>query len=162
MSGDPLTELIEQPIVVGRRPYVIDTCVALKWYVPEQWHAEARRYMATGIDRHAPDLLPVEGGHALLKRVRSQNDPERYLPYEDALVVVDALVAAPIQYHPSLPLNGLAFALAEEIGASHYDGLFLALAIQLGCQVVTADKKFYDKIKASPHTALARWVDERP
>lgn len=153
---------IEQAIAATRSPYVIDTCVALDWYIPQKYPTEARRYMAAGIDRHAPDLLPVEGGHALLKRVRSTGDPVRCLPFDLAREVLTALESAPIQFHPSPPLNDLAFALAVEIGASHYDGLFLAMAVQLDGQVVTADKKFYDKIKASPYAARARWVEERP
>lgn len=153
---------IEQRTAATRPPYVIDTCVALKWYIPEDFRLEARRYMAAGIDRHAPDLLPVEAGHALLKRVRSRNDPRRYLPYDDAFAVLAALEASPIRLHPSLPLNRAALALAIEIGASHYDGLFLALAIRLDCQVVTADKPFFDKVRASPHVDRARWIEEPP
>ncbi len=153
---------IEQVLAAARPPYVIDTSVALDWFIPQKFPVEARRYMASGVDRHAPDLLPVEGAHGLLKRVRSVADPVRYLPFDDADAVREALESAPIQFHPSLPLNRLAFALAVEIGASHYDGLFLALAIRLDGQVVTADKRFFDKIQNSPHAVHARWVEERP
>jgi hypothetical protein len=38
-------------------PYVVDTGVALEWYIPEAGPAEARLSMGPGIDRHAPDLL---------------------------------------------------------------------------------------------------------
>lgn len=145
-----------------RPAYVIDTSIAAKWYIPEDHSAEARLYMGSGIDRHAPDLLPIEAGHALLKRVRSA-DPNRHLPRDQARRVVAALRAsAPIQYHPSLSLLEPAFALAEQIGASIYDGLFLALAIQLDGRIVTADRKFYDKIVASPHAARAFWVADPP
>ena len=153
---------VEQLLAATCVPYVIDTSVALDWYIPQKYPVESRRYMAAGIDRHAPDLLPVEGSHALLKRVRGVSDPDRHLPFDDADAIRAALELSPIQLHPSLPLNRLAFVLAMEIGASHYDGLFLALAIRLDGQVVTADKKFHDKIKASPHAIRARWVEDRP
>jgi predicted nucleic acid-binding protein len=146
----------------GRGPYVIDTSVALKWYVPEDLRAEAVRYLGPGVDRHAPDYLHAEAGGALLKRVRSTRDPTRHLPLADAQAVQSALAAAPVQFHPSTPLNAPALALALEVGCSHYDGLFLALAIRLGGQVVTADRPFHDKVKASPHADNVRWVGDGP
>jgi predicted nucleic acid-binding protein len=147
---------------VSGAPYVIDTSVALDWYIPQRFSVEARRFLGAGVDRHAPDLLPVEAAHALLKRVRSVSNLVRHLSFDDANAVREALESAPIQLHPSLPLNRLAFVLAVEIGSSHYDGLFLALAIRLDGQVVTADKTFYNTIKNSPHATRVRWVEERP
>jgi predicted nucleic acid-binding protein len=145
-----------------RPPFVIDTSVATKWYIPEEHSTEARLYMGPGIDRHAPDLLPIEAAHALLKRVRTA-DPNRHLPRDQARRIIAILRdAAPIQYHPSLSLLEPAFALAEQIGASVYDGLFLALSIQIDGRVVTADRKFFDKIIASPHAPRAHWVADAP
>lgn len=144
------------------QPYVIDTSVALKWYIPEAGFAEARRYLGPGIDRHAPDLLPLEGAHALLKRTRD-SDPARHLSIEDARMVAEALRdSAPIRSHPCGPLLAPALALALEIGASVYDGLFLALAIRQGGRVVTADRKFHDKICSSSHASHARWFMDPP
>ena len=45
------------------------------------------------------------------------------------------------------PMIDPAFVLAAEVGSSLYDGLFLALAIQLGGQLVTADEKLFTKIQ---------------
>jgi predicted nucleic acid-binding protein len=144
------------------QPFVIDTSVALKWYVPEAGRLEALQYMAPGIERHAPDLLPLEGAHALLKRTRS-TDPSVRLSVNDVLMVVETLRdSAPIVYHACGPLLASALALAIEIGASTYDGLFLSLAILLDGQVVTADRKFHDKIQASPHHLRVRWFMDPP
>ena len=71
-------------------------------------------------------------------------------------------LTAPIQFHESRPLIALSFALAEEVGASLYDGLFLALALQIDGQLVTADKKLLKKIQASQYAASIRWVDVAP
>ena len=142
--------------------YVVDTSVALKWYIPEVGSAEARLYMGSSIDRHAPDLLPLEGAHALLKRTRS-GDPAVRLAIEDALMVAEALRdGAPIRYHSCWPLLAPALSLAAEIGASVYDGLFLALAIRQGSRVVTADGKFRDKIASSRHASHVRWFIDTP
>jgi predicted nucleic acid-binding protein len=142
--------------------YVVDTSVALKWYIPEGGSAEARLYMTHGIDRHAPDLLPIEGAHALLKRTRS-GDPAVHLAIEDALMVAEALRdGAPIRYHSCWPLLAPALSLGAEIGASVYDGLFLALAIRQGNRVVTADGKFRDKIQSSGYAPHVRWFMDPP
>jgi predicted nucleic acid-binding protein len=142
--------------------YVIDTSVALKWYIPEAGSDEARCYMGLDFDRHAPDLLPLEGAHALLKRTRNP-EPAFHLSIDDARLVAEALRdGAPIRYHVCGPLLGPALALALEIGASVYDGLFLALAIRQDGRVVTADGRFRDKILASQHASRVRWFMDTP
>jgi predicted nucleic acid-binding protein len=149
-------------VVLPPMSYVVDTSVALKWYIPEAGSAEARLYMGLGIDRHAPDLLPLEGAHALLKRTRS-GDPVARLAIGDALMVAEALRdGAPIRYHSCWPLLAPALSLAAEIGASVYDGLFLALAIRQGNRVVTADGKFRDKIESSGYASHVRWFMDSP
>jgi len=119
---------------------IIDTSVAIKWYLSEEGSDEARRFMIAPNDRHAADLLPIEAAHVLLKRTR-RRDPAERLSLKEARWVVDTIRgSAPIQFHYGGPLLDPAFALASEIGASIYDGLFLALAVQSGGLLVTADR----------------------
>ncbi|HKI20030.1 MAG TPA: hypothetical protein VKA15_19230 [Isosphaeraceae bacterium] len=54
------------------------------------------------------------------------------------------------------------FAPAEQVGSSLYDGLFLALALRLGGQLVTADEKLFKKIRASQYAASVRWGADAP
>ncbi len=82
--------------------------------------------------------------------------------YHEPRMVLAALKTTPIQFHESLPLIDPAFALAEAIGASLYDGLFLALALRLDGELVTADETLFKKIQASPYAAHARWVEIAP
>jgi predicted nucleic acid-binding protein len=145
----------------ARHPYIIDTSVAVKWYIPEAHSVEAKGYMGKGLDRHAPDYLPAEAASVVLKRVRAR-DVKLRLTLDEGRMVLAALKASPIQFHESRPLIDPAFALAAEIGASLYDGLFLALALRLGGQLVTADEKLFKKIQASRHSTHARWVEVVP
>ena len=166
IEGEPASEAGSAPATaestIPKFPYIIDTSVALKWYIPEAGFTEARRYMGSGIDRHAPDLLPLEGAHALLKRTRNL-DPAFHLSVEDARMVAEALRdAAPIRYHACGPLLAPALLLALEIGASVYDGLFLALAIRQDGRVVTADGRFRHKILASQYASRVRWFMDLP
>jgi predicted nucleic acid-binding protein len=70
--------------------------------------------------------------------------------------------SAPIRYHFSGTLLGPALVLALEIGASVYDGLFLALAIRQDSRVETADGRFRDKILASQYASRVRWFMDAP
>ena len=142
---------------VAPLPYVIDTSVAVKWYIPEAHSVEAKVYLGRGLDRHAPDYLSAEAASVVLKRIRSRDEKLR-LTLGEGRMVLAALKTTPIQFHESGPLIDPAFALAAEIGASLYDGLFLALALQIRGQLVTADRKLLKKIEASPHAQYVRWV----
>ncbi len=77
----------EAPTETARRTYVIDTSVAVKWYIPESFSIEAKRYLGKGIDRHAPDYLPVEAASVVLKRVRTQDVKLRLSPTEAQMVL---------------------------------------------------------------------------
>ena len=48
--------------------FVIDTSVAIKWYLLEIYQSEAHRFVDPAFDRHAPDLLHAELGSVLLKK----------------------------------------------------------------------------------------------
>jgi predicted nucleic acid-binding protein len=149
------------PTPAAKPPYVIDTSVAVKWYIPETFSDEAKRYLDKGLDRHAPDYLSAEAASVVLKRVRTR-DPALRLTFDEGRMVLVALQTAPIQFHESRPLIDPAFALAQQIGASLYDGLFLALALRLDGQLVTADEKLFKKIEAGPYAVRVRWVEIAP
>ena len=47
-----------------------DASVAVKWFVAEGHRREARHLLAPGIERYAPDLLPVQCANAVWKKAR--------------------------------------------------------------------------------------------
>jgi predicted nucleic acid-binding protein len=56
-----------------------------------------------------------------------------------------------------------AFELAAQTQSSPYDCLYLIIAIVLGSQMVTADRRFYDNICKSHLTAENLcWVEDLP
>jgi predicted nucleic acid-binding protein len=155
MTGPTPTGL--QPVGGGAPPspttYVIDTSVAIKWYLPEVYQAEAQRFLDPAFDRHAPDFIHAELGSVLLKKVRrgeiTADEGRQYLGH---------LAGAPLLTREALPLRPVAFEIATRIGCSFYDGLFLALALQLGGRLVTADDKLYKKVRGGPFDPWAVWV----
>lgn len=133
--------------------FVVETSVAIKWYLPEAHQAEAQRLLDPAYDRHAPDFAHAELGSVLVKKVRrgeiTADEARRYL---------GQLASAPLMTHGGLPLRPAAFEVALRVGCSFYDGLFLALAMQLGGRMVTADDKLYKKVQGGPFDTWALWV----
>jgi len=118
---------------------VVDTSIAFKWFEPsgERAVSEARALL----DRHAdgeltitaPAILPVELANALLSR---GVDGEIVKSAARVLASFDIMLVQPEQ---DLVERAVDIALAD--GLAFYDALFVALAVELGCPLVTADRR---------------------
>jgi len=140
---------------------VVDASVAVKWLVdePDTDRAEALLDLCQ-IGKCvpiAPDILAVEVGSVLWRRVR-----QGFLLNHQA----EVLFATFNRIRPVLiPLADLCD-LALQLGLTHqhsvYDCLYLALALERQCNLITADEKFY---RAFQHTIpeiklLRNWNEE--
>ncbi|MBO0700962.1 MAG: type II toxin-antitoxin system VapC family toxin [Zavarzinella sp.] len=125
---------------------VVDSSVAIKWYVPEVLSAEALRVRSSGTALHAPDFLEVEVAAIVWKKIR------RGLMTRTVAdgILVDLSGLGIITYHAIRPLMGPAFGLADQTGRTVYDCLYLALAVQLGGRMVTGDEKLVNALAGTP------------
>ena len=125
--------------------FVVDASVVLKWFFPEPDSAAARRLLDAGHQYVAPDLLFAEVGNAVWKRVRrrelSRHEGQRLIA-DLAKVAVEALAAR------GLISDACAIAMAS--GQTVYDSLYLALAVRLDTQLVTADRRLENGARANP------------
>ena len=129
------------------RGYVVDASVAVKWLASEPLSDEAAAPLKSGATLVAPELMFAEVVNALWT-MRRRGD----IAAEDLGEAVDALKAAPIAIPFSMAqLAAAAAQLAIDIGHPAYDCFYLALAIQTGYPVVTADMCFHDKVRAHPY-----------
>lgn len=79
-----------------------------------------------------------------------------YYARRDADDIREALAGlTTLVWHPTGPLVAQAFDLADRTGRTVYDCIYLALAVQVGGQCVTADEKL---INALATTAWASYV----
>lgn len=136
---------------------VVDACVALKWYLHEVHDAAAQRLLDGMHELHAPDLLHPEAANVLWKRQRRGE-----LPVAEARRILKALVYTPIRIHPSAPRIETALELALEAGRSAYDSLYLALAAELRCPLVTADRSLMNALASGPLARHLMWVEDIP
>lgn len=126
--------------------YVLDSSVALKWYLAEADSAQALQlradFQAALHQLLSPDLLPVECGHALTRAER-----RGIIAVGDAdLHLLDLLSAGLLLFsHQPLLRRALAISSASRIGV--YDCIYVALAERERCELITADDKLVKNLQ---------------
>ena len=136
---------------------VVDASVASKWIVPEPHSENAESLLAGGTVLLAPAHWAAELATALWAKsaihgaITRQQTIERVAwiaSLEIDVVPLDRLI---------LPATDIAF----DLHATAYETLYLALAEQSGAPLVTADRKLFDRAKASSRFAeLIVWVGD--
>jgi predicted nucleic acid-binding protein len=120
--------------------YVLDSNVALKWVLPEPDDAKAIRIrdeFRQGLhELLSPDVFPIEVAHALARAERRGDIKQG----EGAQKMADVFTYMPDLY-PYLPLLPRAFAIASQARIGVYDCLYVVLADQEGCELLTADDR---------------------
>ena len=127
---------------------IIDASVALKWFLDE----EGRDKALDLIGREAlvaPDFLLLECANTFSVKVR--RGLMQAETAQRALVALEQRFG--VRFLPSRTHMASALDLALALKRSAYDCLYLALAMESGDRVVTADEKFERAISASPEHA---------
>jgi predicted nucleic acid-binding protein len=119
---------------------VLDSNVAIKWVLVEPHSDKAlalRDDFQKGIhELLAPDVFPVEVAHALAKAERRGV----VQPGQGQQLLMDVLYTPPDLY-PYLPLLSKAYSLASAARVGVYDCLYIALAEQQQCKLLSADDR---------------------
>lgn len=127
---------------------VVDTSVAVKWFVAEQHSAEARllldQYQSGSLSLLAPDLIVAEFYNVIGKKhsrgILSETDAQAVL---SAFHLIDFILSSTVDL-----LDG-AFKIATTYRRSVYDSLFIALSERENCQCVSADEKVINAVGSS-------------
>lgn len=131
-------------------PVVVDSSVAVKWFVPEVLAEQAAELLDGSFVLLAPDLLLAEAANVLWKKVGRGE-----LGVEEARTVFAALRRVPLEIVPSSELLAAALEIAFAYQRTVYDWLYVALAVARDCALVTADDRLAGALAAGP---LARHV----
>ncbi|HEV7472937.1 MAG TPA: type II toxin-antitoxin system VapC family toxin [Pyrinomonadaceae bacterium] len=138
---------------------VIDSSVAVKWFVVEPYSTEALKildqYRNGSTSFLAPDLINAEFGNIIWKKHLFQG-----LAESDAQTIVDDFCALPFTFVPTTRLLEDAYKLAVKHQRTVYDSLYLALSLREGCEFVTADERLVNAIGSSfpSIVSLANWT----
>jgi predicted nucleic acid-binding protein len=121
---------------------VVDASVAIKWLLRESGREEAVRILKSfqqgEIDLIAPHLLVSEVSSGLSRHVRRGEIAREHAEY----LFSQFLLYCPTLVHsPGVSRSALQLALVH--GASPYDCLYLAWALERRCDLVTADERFF-------------------
>ena len=134
--------------------YVADASVAAKWFLRQEEHAVQSNYLLSA--RHqlfAPTLLPAEIASVVLRRVRRGELPE------GQVARISRVIGLLVNLVPIPGLIAEASRIAVMYGTSVYDALYVALAADMKCAVVTADRRLLDAVR--PHLPHAvTWVED--
>ena len=120
--------------------YVLDASVAVKWELQESDSAEALSLLddidAGLVEVVAPNTFPVEVAHALTKAER-----RGIIPQGEASLGLTEVMTATVTLYDSIPFLPRAVELASKKRIGVYDCLYVALAEDLGLQLITADAR---------------------
>ena len=120
------------------RTYVLDTSVAVAWYLPERFAGAARKWQRQLLENRVRLLVPSlhfwEIGNVLRTYVR-RAELESALAQEVYALHLDA----PLEVVE--PERGDVLATALEMDATMYDAVFIALARRHGIPLLTAERK---------------------
>ena len=139
-------------------PLVIDSSVAIKWFLPEPYSTEARRilggYQTNSLTFLAPDLINAEFGNIIWKKHQYQG-----LATVDAETIISQFRKLSFELTSTAILLEDAYRLAVAHQRTVYDCLYIALSIREGCQMVTADDRLVNSVGSSfPNLIwLANW-----
>jgi predicted nucleic acid-binding protein len=137
------------------RRYVVDAGVAAKWYFPEPLSERADLLLERQTELLAPDILLVEIAQLAWKRARRGEIGE---------TVADRIVAelrqVPFALKPTAELVTAALPFALHRGFTLTDAFYIALAVQSGCPVVTADRRLCDALRAGDLAAHVLWLGD--
>ena len=132
---------------------VIDASVAIKWFVKENLHDEARRLLDGQDDLHAPDLLVAE-----LANVAWKKTARREIDARQARDIALAYLDGVPRLWSSADLVDRALQIALELGHPIYDCLYIACAEAVSGVLVTADGRLRAAVDATRFEPLVRYL----
>ena len=116
---------------------VLDTSVAIAWYLPETFSAQARGWQRRFLDGSVQPIVPSlhfwEFGNVLRTKVR-----RRELSRDLAREINEAHLDAPLVV--SDPDRKAVLETAFAYGSTVYDAVYIAIALELDLKLVTAER----------------------
>ncbi len=120
---------------------VVDASVAVKWVLREAGRENAVALLSGGSVLIAPDVIRLELSNVITKRER-----RKAITSEQATEAFGLFTELSPELHQTEPLAVTAFNLARRSQTSFWDCIYLALAMEQSCGLVTADRRFFNAV----------------
>lgn len=127
--------------------FVVDASVAIKWVVDEPGTLEALALRKSKLI--APELIVAECANILWRKVRRAE-----FTSDEAFFAARLLQGADVDIVPMRSLLETATRLAVALDHPAYDCIYLALAEECDCRLVTADERLLRKLDQDRHPNL--------
>lgn len=136
---------------------VIDASVAVKWFVREVSSDLADALLGHPNDLVAPDCFMIEVAAALVRKANMNKDNRA--ASEAALASLALMLENHVvRTEATLPADMMTAAkLALDLGHPVKDCIYLALAMKMGCDLLTSDRRF--AAKAQPVWPMVRVLE---
>ncbi len=134
---------------------VVDASVVAAAFFQEEYSAQARALLLSDRDLLAPDLVYPEYANAMWKRHRRGeiNEAEAGELFADVRRL-------PLRLTPSNELLDSALDLAIRTNRTVYDCVYLALALDRTCPLITADRRLVNALTRTPLANKVRWIGQ--
>lgn len=136
--------------------WVLDASVLVKLFVDEIGSSDAAAALKPTDELMAPDLVWAEAGNVLWKYVRRGD-----LAAADAEGILADMLQMPIETASSRDLIEPALAIAAETDRTVYDALYLAMAVERRCRLLTADERLVNALAATRFAKHVRHVAKK-
>lgn len=134
---------------------VVDSSVAVKWFVTESGHREAMALLANEAELIAPDLLIYEVANVVWKKVRVGQ-----MTALQTRLAIDQTCFGNVRMIAPAPFGREALEISQRLDHPVYDCFYLACARLYDCTMVTADARFYRKVQDSADRSFVQHLLE--
>ena len=138
--------------------FIVDSSVALKWFVDEPRHEAAKRLILGAERLIAPEWSYAEVVNALWRKSRAEE-----ITNEQVFAAIHELPHRVEYSSCDESLMKIAFELAQQLEHSIYDCVFLAFALKTeNAVLVTDDERFAEKAVSRGYADKLRWLSDEP
>lgn len=118
---------------------VVDSSIVFKWFVADRESHVAESWELLQ-DHLAGSVVLASSAHLRLEVLNALK--QRHFDGNELARVADILEGFRLQWHPvDAELSRAAAPISAEYGLTLYDAAFAALAVELDCELVTADRR---------------------
>ncbi len=135
--------------------FVVDASVAVKWFVQEDHHEQARDLLRADDALLAPDLIVLEITNVVWKKtMRGEIDQPQ------AAIIAAAIRQGEPQLYPSTDFSERALEMALSLNHPIYDCVYLACAEHFDSPLITLDQRLCKAAANTKFASLVRHLDD--